>query len=389
MGQPMRVLLIDDRIPVPSLGAGFPRMYDFVTEIANRDRTHVVVLPTDNTGGDWTPFGRDGIEIVRESVTDHLSRPDVSYDLVVISRPNNYDDCAPIVRSRLPHVPLVYDAEALFHRRMTRQLEFVPDAEDRTRLAAAADAMKTLELDILARADLVVCLSEDEAAIARQMTTDAKVITKIPFLGGITWSAPSFEERKDIVLVASWVSGPGSPNVDGLTWFLTEVFPLVQARVPWAQLRITGGSPPELLTRQEGFGITFEGHVPDLRSFYQGARCVIVPLRFGSGVKIKTMEALQYGVPVVATSIGAEGIDLHDSGALSIHDEPEAFSQAVCRLLLSPEEWLAQRSRIMTLHRIWDRLDARRPSWTEVIETAMDRRTLLQGVTAPENAHAR
>jgi glycosyltransferase involved in cell wall biosynthesis len=388
MGDPVRILLIDDRIPLPSLGAGFPRTYDFVTEMARTGRHHVAVLPTYWTEGDWIPFAQAGIEIVREPISDHLGRPGVAYDVVVISRPNNYEDCAEIVRESLPDVALVYDAEALFHRRMNKQLEFVGDPFDRARCAAEADEMKVREMRILAGADLVVCLSEDEAAVARQATNDARVITKIPFLGGITRTDWSFEERRDIVLVASWVAGTGSPNVDGLAWFIREVFPLVQARIPWARLRITGGSPPDVLTDMAGFGITFEGQIPELSSFYQGARCVVVPLRFGSGVKIKTIEALQFGVPVVATSVGAEGIDLHNSGAVSVHDDPEAFSQAVSQLLLDGSAWRAQRARIERLHEIWDHLDARRPSWTEIMGWALERRFAPCTTASAKSAHA-
>jgi GT2 family glycosyltransferase/glycosyltransferase involved in cell wall biosynthesis len=372
MGDPLRVLLIDDRIPVPALGAGFPRMYDFALELAGTGRHHVAVLPTFTTAGDWTPFGRAGIEIVRQSLSEHLAGPGVGYDVVVISRPNNYEDCAEIIRSSLPETPLVYDAEALFHRRMAKQLDFIADPLDRARYAVATDQMKTLEAGILADADLIVCLSEEEASIAREIADETRVITKIPFLGGITPTANSFEQRSDIVLVASWVAGSGSPNVDGLRWFIEEVFPIVQAWVPWAHLRITGGSPPDTLTSAARYGITFEGLVPDLRRLYEDARCVIVPLRFGSGVKIKTIEALQFGVPVVATKIGAEGIDLHATQAITILDDPRDFGEAVARLISDRDSWVAQRDHIRHLHEIWRRVGAERPHWTEIIEWACD-----------------
>jgi GT2 family glycosyltransferase len=367
MGDPLRLLLIDDRIPVPALGAGFPRMYDFAREMSATGHHHVAVLPTYTTDGDWTPYGRAGIEIVRESVAKHLARPGVTYDIAIISRPNNYADFAETIRSALPSTPIVYDAEALFYRRMRKQLDFIVDPFDRARHTAATDDMEALEMSVLEDADLVVCLSDDEASIAQQASGSSKVITKIPFLGGITTTTTSFDERRDIALVASWVAGTGSPNVDGLAWFINEVFPFIQARVPWATLRITGGSPPERLTRNARFGISFEGHVPNLTPLYETARCIIVPLRFGSGVKIKTIEALQYSVPVVATSIGAEGIDLHGTDAITIEDDPAKFGDAVSTLLVNGDAWAAQRSRILELHEIWNQVEAQRPSWTEIV----------------------
>jgi glycosyltransferase involved in cell wall biosynthesis len=387
MGDPIRILLVDDRIPVPALGAGFPRMFDFALEMATTGRHHVSLVPTYTMAGDWTPFGREGIDIVRQPISDHLRQPGVHYDVVVISRPNNYEDCAPMIRQSLPTTPLIYDAEALFHRRMNKQLEFVTDPFERAKCAAAADKMEAVEMGILADADFVVCLSDDEASVARQVANGSRVVTKIPFLGGISCTESAFEERNDIVLVASWVAGTGSPNVDGLLWFLEEVFPRIQARVPWAHLRITGSSPPKLLTSAAGPGVTFEGHVSNLSSFYESARCVIVPLRFGSGVKIKTIEALQFGVPTVATSVGAEGIDLHQTGSLSIHDDADGFGDAVSLLLADRSAWMAQRTNLLRLHEIWDEVQARRPSWTEIIQWAQDQCLAPSTATSPKRAH--
>jgi glycosyltransferase involved in cell wall biosynthesis len=306
----------------------------------------------------------------------------------VISRPNNYKDCAEIIRSSLPTTPVVYDAEALFYRRMTKQLEFITDPFERAKHAVETDEMKQLESDIIDDADLVVCLSEDEASIARGVTGEARVITKIPFLGGITSTTHSFESRNDIVFVASWVAGPGSPNVDGLAWFIDAVFPLIRARVPWAHLRITGGSPPDFLRRSTGFGITFEGLVPNLRHLYEDARCVVVPLRFGSGVKIKAIEALQFGVPVVATSIGAEGIDLHNTEAIAVHDDPGGFSEAVSQLLVDHDAWGGRRTQILRLHEIWNQVGARHPSWTEIIEWARELPLAPTTTARSKSAHA-
>ena len=153
--------------------------------------------------------------------------------------------------------------------------------------------MKRLEFHIVAEADAVVCISKDEAALMRAMPGAPAPTVKVPLLASIEPSAAGYEDRADIVIVASWAAGPGSPNVDGLLWFLREVFPLLQSSVPWAVLRISGGSPPDSLLELARYGVHFEGHVPDLRVLYEEARVAISPLRFGSGVKLKTVEALQ------------------------------------------------------------------------------------------------
>ena len=120
-------------------------------------------------------------------------------------------------------------------------------------------------------------------------------------------------------------------------WFVQKVLPLIRARIPWVRLRVTGQDPPPELLRYASPNLVFEGHVGDLAKFYDEARVAIVPVRFGAGVKLKTIEALQYGVPTVTTAVGAEGIDIHQTGALAITDDPAEFALNVAILLDDPQ----------------------------------------------------
>jgi GT2 family glycosyltransferase len=372
MGDPCRLLIVDDRIPAHALGAGFPRMYDAAVQLSGSGRCHVAIHPTYSPVGDRTALGRLGVEIVTEPLAEHLGRPGVGYDVVIISRPNNFEASAPVIRAALPGVPIIYDAEALFFSRAQRQAAFAQDPAERSRQRAEAQTTKRLEAQIVADADAVVCVSEDEAAIVRQFPGACSPIVKIPFLAGIEPTESAFEDRADIVIVASWAAGTGSPNADGVRWFLHEVLPMIRQRAPWAVLRITGGAPPEDLLESACYGVEFEGHVPDLRVLYERARVVVVPLRFGSGVKIKTIEALQFRVPLVTTSIGAEGIDQHDTEAICVRDGAEAMADAVCQLLMDRPAWAAAQARIGDLHRAWTQGQAWLPDWNDIIAQTRD-----------------
>jgi glycosyltransferase involved in cell wall biosynthesis len=133
---------------------------------------------------------------------------------------------------------------------------------------------------------------------------------------------------------------------------------------------VTGQDPPTELLQYASPSIVFEGHVGDIAKFYDDARVAIVPMRFGAGVKLKAIEALQYGVPTVSTTIGAEGIDLHQTGALAITDDAAEFAFNVATLLDNPQLWEDRRERIRAMHDIWAQQPAG-TSWSSVIETAL------------------
>ena len=264
---------------------------------------------------------------------------------------------------------------------MQKQIPFIDSPRQRRELVADAEDMERFETAIVAYADHIVCLSEDEADFVRAVGGAGKVSVKIPLLNGIVPSTSIFGERDGIILVASWVAGWGSPNSDGLCWFLEKVLPLVQEEVPWATLRISGAEPPIQLRKKERFGVVFEGNIPDLAPFYGSARVVISPACFGSGVKIKTVEALQHGVPVVSTAVGAEGIDLRGFGAVEITDVPEDFARAICTLLTDEEAWDARRDDIAKLNDAWSHETTRGPSWSEIIHLSKKGSVITQSPT--------
>ena len=190
------------------------------------------------------------------------------------------------------------------------------------------------------------------------------VDTRVTEVGG------GFHGRRDVIFTAGWLAGPGSPNVDGLQFFAREVLPHLVAQVPAARVVVTGGAPPpEVLTLQSPH-IHFVGHVPDLSCAFAQARVAVVPIRFGSGVKIKTTEALQHGVPVVATTVGAEGIDCGTADPIAIHDDPEAFANAIARLLLDPVRWRAAREQALRFAR-QSTVRGGGTSWCDALERAV------------------
>jgi glycosyltransferase involved in cell wall biosynthesis len=126
------------------------------------------------------------------------------------------------------------------------------------------------------------------------------------------------------------------PNVDGVTHFAQYVWPRIAAGHTEARWKIVGGRPPPSLIALSGPRVELTGFVSDLRPHLAAAAVVVVPLRLGSGTRLKIVEAMAMGKAVVSTTLGAEGIEAIPGRDLLVEDEPAAFADAVSRLLAEP-----------------------------------------------------
>jgi glycosyltransferase involved in cell wall biosynthesis len=128
-----------------------------------------------------------------------------------------------------------------------------------------------------------------------------------------------------------------APNVDGVIYFLQKIWPRVAEARPEARLKIIGGGAPRSLELLAGPRVELTGFVPDLRPHLAAAAAVVIPLRLGGGTRLKIVEAMAMGKAIVSTTLGAEGIEAAPGRDLLVEDQPEAFADAVNRLLGDPE----------------------------------------------------
>ena len=137
------------------------------------------------------------------------------------------------------------------------------------------------------------------------------------------------------------------PNLDAVRLLLDAIFPKVRLAEPLATLSIVGRKPPEWLREavRSRLGIELHGDVPDVRPFLRKAGMLVVPLRIGGGSRLKILEALSTGVPVVSTTIGAEGLRLRPGEHVTVADSADAFAMAVIEAIRRPEAAWAQAAR--------------------------------------------
>ena len=128
-----------------------------------------------------------------------------------------------------------------------------------------------------------------------------------------------------------------SANYDAMQYFLAEVYPLIRQQVPDVSLTITGStSDVDLTGLRLDESVYFSGYVEDIRPLVAGSAVCVAPIRQGGGTRLKILEALALGTPVVATLKGAEGLDVTDGEHLLLADDPAAFAKATLRLLREP-----------------------------------------------------
>ncbi len=126
------------------------------------------------------------------------------------------------------------------------------------------------------------------------------------------------------------------PNLDGVSFFLREIWPAIAARRPLARCKIVGRQPPASLLELAGPRIEITGFVEDLRPHLASAAVLVVPLRLGGGTRLKIVEGMAMGRPIVSTSLGAEGIEAVPEREILIADQPLEFAAAVVRVLDDP-----------------------------------------------------
>jgi sugar transferase (PEP-CTERM/EpsH1 system associated) len=129
------------------------------------------------------------------------------------------------------------------------------------------------------------------------------------------------------------------PNVDAATYFCEEILPLIQQEIPDVEFWIVGNQPlPEVYDLQNEF-VHVTGRVEDVQPFYQQSSVCVIPLRAGGGTRLKILESMALGRPVVSTSVGAEGIAVKDGENILIGDDPQTFADQAVRLLQDKAAW--------------------------------------------------
>ncbi len=186
------------------------------------------------------------------------------------------------------------------------------------------------------RSAACIAVSEVDAEILRCMASDT-LISVIP--NGV--DSAYFTPREGITQNREGLLFLGNlsymPNADGIQYFCKEIFPRIRSYKPQITLNIVGlDATPEIMALGELPGVRFIGFVADIRPHLWNSAVCVVPLRMGGGTRLKILESLAAGCPVVSTTVGAEGLDVKNGQDLLIGDDPQTFAHHVLKLIDEP-----------------------------------------------------
>lgn len=192
--------------------------------------------------------------------------------------------------------------------------------------------LRQYEAQICNQAMAVMAVSDEDRLALRDAGATGS-ISVIPIAVDVA-GIQAVQRQEDAKAILSMATMYWPPNVDSVLWFEREVLPLIRREIPDAPFWVLGKGPPaKVRALAQDPLIEITGYVEDPTTYLQQSALLVVPLRAGGGMRVKILEALARGLPVVSTTIGAEGIAVESGTHLLIADEPADFAQAVIRIL--------------------------------------------------------
>lgn len=265
------------------------------------------------------------------TLEEYLAARGRSLDLVVLSRLETATATRNLVETHAPQARTVYDTVDLHFVRRFRAAKLTGNLP----MLKAAVETKQAELAIIRWADCVLVVSRDEMDVLGTECPEAKTMM-LSIIHEVHPPTREFDEREGIVFIGAF---PFHPNVDAMEYYDDQIRPLLASKLAGVTTTVIGSSPPESLLSRADHEFVITGFVPEVGSHFERARLSIAPLRYGAGVKGKVILSMSYGVPVVGTTVAAEGIPMLNGGGMSVADDPESFAAAIVELYHDRSLW--------------------------------------------------
>lgn len=330
------ILVVDSMTPDPTRDSGSLRL-SAMLELLDEQGWQVSFLPDDGraTEAEIQALGALGTEVLirpwAANAAQWLQTHGRTLHAVMLCRHSVAGQYADLVRKHAPQARLLFDTVDLHFLRERRAAELSGNVA----MTRQAEASRRSELTLIGKVDVTFVVSPHEQALLAAELPSARV-ELLSNIHDVHGCHTAFSKRKDLV----FIGGCGHPpNVDAIRWMAGEILPRLRQRHPDLLIHVLGDVSNAIRQELAMPGLELHGRVPDLSPWLETTLASLAPLRFGAGVKGKINMAMSYGVPVIATTIAAEGMCLTDGEDVLIANDATTFVQAVGRLQQDEELW--------------------------------------------------
>ncbi len=320
-----KILFISQWIPRPDTNSGDLRLFS-ILEILAKDYKIFYIATTPMSGDDAyiSLLEQNDINVhVGPFSVGNLLKTD-KFRVAIMERFLVAEYYLDRIRILQPECRIIVDSVDVHYLRLGLKYEVTRDEADHIIYRDT----KERELAVYRKADVVITVTQDDAAALLDERSDitCEVVPNVhEFCVG-----NARPEGNTLIFIGCFNH---EPNADAVLFFCNEILPLIRQAKPDIHFTIVGPNPPDKIRELENGTITVTGLVPKTTPYLHSSRISIAPLRFGAGMKGKIGEAMAHGVPVVTTSVGAQGMGLTDRKNVMIADTPRSFADAVLELL--------------------------------------------------------
>jgi GT2 family glycosyltransferase/glycosyltransferase involved in cell wall biosynthesis len=347
-GKSKRLLIVDSIVPEPNHDAGSLRMTEMVKSAMSLGYA-VSFFPENRVA--TLPYTADlqamGVEVIYGNITpkDFYKERAGLYDAVILSRPLSALWHLGYCKSYQPQARVIYDTVDLHFLRISRQAEI----EQSKTLHEEAESWQQIETYLMQNTDLTLVVSYEEQEMLKKLVPDVEVgivsvINPVP----VSEKPADYKDRSGILFIGSYNH---LPNIDATRWFVKNALPLVTKKIGNVTYESLGSNPTAEVLSLAADNVRVPGFIDDVDPYFQQARVFICPLRFGAGVKGKISHALACGLPIVSTTIGAEGMHLRDGYNCLIADTPKEFADKVSKLYEDEKLWKSLQENALKTYR--------------------------------------
>ena len=255
--------------------------------------------------------------------------------LVWLHRPLIFKKYYPIIREYNKKIKIAYDMVDFHFMRMNREADLKNDEK------LKQDAFKFLkiELENCKKADKVIVISQtDMQNLLQYYYNQSKMVTISNIHNFIknNLEYKPFSKRKDLLFVGSF---DHLPNIDAVKHLCEIIMPMIWKNNSEIKLKIIGSNPTQEILNLRNKKIEILGYVEDLSSFFNTSKLFVAPLRYGAGIKGKIGQSMEYGLPLITTTIGAEGFNFFDCHKFIVEDDEEIFAKKILAVYNNENLW--------------------------------------------------